>query len=105
MINYEDEVSRLSKGRTVAPADVDAIRQFAALRVTAERARAEMDAEGIMFLDGDVPRPHPAVSVEQKASQELARWVTARPDLFGEQKKTKAASGRQKFEGGLRAVQ
>lgn len=104
MDDFEREVSRLSEGRSLAPADLDAVRQFAALRITAERARAEMNAEGITFLDGDVPRPHPAVAVEQKASQELARWVTARPDLFGEQKKQKAASGRQKFEG-LRAVQ
>lgn len=82
---FDEEVNRLSEGRDLAPADVDAVRQFAALRVTAERARSEMDAEGITFLDGDIPRPHPAVAVEQKASQELARWVTARPDLFGPQ--------------------
>lgn len=104
MITFDDEVSRLSSGLTLTARDRAAVEQFAALRVTAARARLEMEAEGITFLDGDIPRAHPAVAVENKASQELARWVTARPDLFGEKRKSGTASGRQKFEGGLRAV-
>lgn len=103
-MEYLEEVERLADGRSLAPVDVEAVHQFAALRVTADRARRVLDVEGVTFLDGDIPKAHPAVSVEQKASQELARWVVARPDLFGEQKKAKAASGRQKFEG-LRAVE
>lgn len=98
MMDYAAEVERLSEGRTLTPADRAAIDRFAALEVTAERARQEMDAEGITFLDGEIPRPHPAVTIEQKASQELARWVATRPDLFGVQD-ADAGDEDDKFEG------
>lgn len=82
-------------------ADEDIVRVFEGLVRTAAEAQEVLGREGIVT---DTGAPHPAVAIEQKCSAEIARWTTARPDLFGEQKKSHGTSGRGKFQS-LRAVE
>ena len=82
-------------------ADVEIVRVFEGLVRTASEAQEVLTREGIVTDSG---APHPAVAIEQKCSAEIARWTTARPDLFGEQKKSHGSSGRGKFQS-LRAVE
>lgn len=82
-------------------ADADIVRVFEGLVRTASEAQEVLAREGIVTDSGT---PHPAVAIEQKCSAEIARWTTARPDLFGEQKKSPGTSGRGKFQS-LRAVE
>ena len=81
--------------------DESIISVFEGLVRTAREAQEILDVEGIVTEQGV---PHPAVAIEQKCSAEIARWTTARPDLFGEQKKSHGSSGRGKFQS-LRAVE
>lgn len=81
--------------------DESIISVFEGLVRTAREAQEILDLEGIVTEQGV---PHPAVAIEQKCSAEIARWTTARPDLFGEQKKSHGSSGRGKFQS-LRAVE
>lgn len=81
--------------------DVEIVRVFEGLVRTASEAQEVLGREGIVT---DTGAPHPAVAIEQKCSAEIARWTTARPDLFGEQKKSHGTSGRGKFQS-LRAVE
>ena len=81
--------------------DESIISVFEGLVRTAREAQEILDVEGIVTDQGV---PHPAVAIEQKCSAEIARWTTARPDLFGEQKKSHGSSGRGKFQS-LRAVE
>lgn len=82
-------------------ADDEIVRVFDGLVRTASEARRMIAEEGIVTDQG---APHSAVAIEQKCSAEIARWTTARPDLFGEQKKFHGSSGRGKFQS-LRAVE
>lgn len=81
--------------------DDEIVRVFDGLVRTASEAQRMIAEEGIVTDQGV---PHPAVAIEQKCSAEIARWTTARPDLFGEQKKSHVSSGRGKFQS-LRAVE
>ena len=81
--------------------DESIISVFEGLVRTAREAQEVLASEGIVTDQG---APHPAVAIEQKCSAEIARWTTARPDLFGEQKKVHGSSGRGKFQS-LRAVE
>ena len=81
--------------------DESIISVFEGMVRTAREAQEILDVEGIVTEQGV---PHPAVAIEQKCSAEIARWTTARPDLFGEQKKSHGSSGRGKFQS-LRAVE
>ena len=81
--------------------DDEIVRVFDGLVRTASEAQRLLAEEGVVTDSGV---PHPAVVIEQKCSAEIARWTTARPDLFGEQRKSHGSSGRGKFQS-LRAVE
>lgn len=91
---FGNEVQRLSNGRDLTPFDRSAIEAVAGLVLRIEEARRRIADEGLTVLDKDgVPKEHPAVGVEKRASQELRGWVKDRPDLFGEMKSSRPQSG------------
>lgn len=84
--------------------DEDIIRIFEGLVSTALEAQELIRERGVTVDVNGSLVPNPAVLIEQKCSAEIARWTTARPDLFGERKRSAASSGRGKFQS-LRAVE
>lgn len=77
-----DDVLATATGRPAR--DRAAIEMFAAQLSRAEKARARIDADGVVVekANGDL-MPHPAVEIERSASREIRGWVERRPDLFG----------------------
>lgn len=89
------------RGVVSVSTDDEIVRVFEGLVRTASEAQRLLAEEGVVTDSG---APHPAVAIEQRCSAEIARWTTARSDLFGEQKKVHGSSGRGKFQS-LRAVE
>ena len=85
-----------------SPVDRKAIETVIGLADQIEKARKEIEADGLTFTNdkGGIVE-HPAARIERAASAELRGWIKDRPDLFGAQ-----AGGRPKRERftGLKAV-
>lgn len=77
-----DDLLATASGRPAR--DRAAIEMFAAQLRRAEKARARIDADGMVVkkANGDL-MAHPAVEIERSASREIRGWVERRPDLFG----------------------
>ena len=82
MTSTADDLLATASGR--AARDRAAIEMFAAQLRRAEKARARIDADGMVVetANGDL-MAHPAVEIERSASREIRGWVERRPDLFG----------------------
>ncbi|WKD60910.1 hypothetical protein CCICO_04365 [Corynebacterium ciconiae DSM 44920] len=93
-----EEYERLRGGRDLNPVDVSAVLAVAGLSLRVKDAQRMIAAEGIMLERSDGMVEHPALMVEKRASAEIRGWVKDRPDLFGEQKKSRPRREKPEFK-------
>lgn len=89
----QDEVERLTDGRSLNQFDKSAVEAVAGLNLRLVDARKSISAEGMVIDDGKgFPIEHPALLIEKRASAEIRGWVKDRPDLFGQRNSASSAS-------------
>lgn len=92
------EYERIRDDRDLSPFDQSAVEAVAGLLIRLRDAQEAISREGTIVDDGKgFPVEHPALLVEKRASAEIRGWVKDRPDLFGQQKRSKPVRSKPNF--------